>query len=159
MKSYWKNWGPRLGVSYRLNERNVVRGGYGVSTIPFPDNSYAYNFPVKQNNQFNPSNSFAPAGSMEAGFPDPIVAEIPANGIIDASTPALKNQSYFSIPSDLHEGTLHSWNVAYQRQLPSNWTAEIAYVGNRGHDIVERYNMNAGLVLGAGPRMSIPGDR
>jgi len=29
------------------------------STLPFPDNSYVYNFPVKQNNQFNPPNTFA----------------------------------------------------------------------------------------------------
>jgi hypothetical protein len=104
---------------------------------------------VKQNNQFNPANSFAAAGSMKNGFPDPTVAQIPANGIIDASAPALRNQSYFYVPPDLHEGSLHSWNVAYQRQLPGNFTAEAAYVGNRGHDVIGSINMNAGLVLGA----------
>src|SRR5436309_400407 len=61
VQSYWKNWGPRTGVSYRLDEHTVLRGGYGVSTMPFPDNSYAYNYPVKQNNVFNPANSFAVA--------------------------------------------------------------------------------------------------
>jgi hypothetical protein len=149
VKSYWKNFAPRAGLSLRLDEKTVVRAGYGVSTIPFPDNSYAYNFPVKQNNQFNPANGFARAGSMAEGFPDPIVANTPPTGIIDAGTPALRNQSYFNVPSDLHEGSLHSWNVAYQRQLPGNWTAEAAYVGNRGHDIPVQYNLNAGLVLGA----------
>jgi len=149
VKSYWKNFAPRAGMSLRLDDKTVVRAGYGVSTIPFPDNSYAYNFPVKQNNQFNAPNSFARAGSMATGFPDPIVAEIPASGIIDAGTPALRNQGYFNVPSDLHEGSLHSWNVAYQRQLPGNWTAEAAYVGNRGHDIATAYPANAGLVLGA----------
>jgi Carboxypeptidase regulatory-like domain/TonB dependent receptor-like, beta-barrel len=149
VKSYWKNFAPRAGLSLRLDDKTVVRAGYGVSTIPFPDNSYAYNFPVKQNNQFNPPNGFARAGSMAEGFPDPIVADVPSTGIIDAGTPALRNQSYFNVPSSLHEGSLHSWNVAYQRQLSANWTAEAAYVGNRGHDIPVQYNLNAGLVLGA----------
>jgi hypothetical protein len=120
-----------------------------VSTMPFPDNTYAFNFPVKQLNQINPPNTFAVAGSMRNGFPAPIVAQIPANGVIDASTPALRNQAYFYVPPDLHEGSLHSWNAAYQRELPGKWTAEVAYVGNRGHDIIASFNMNAGMVLGA----------
>jgi outer membrane receptor protein involved in Fe transport len=149
VKSYWKNFSPRVGASYRLNDKTVVRGGYGVSTMPFPDNSYAFNFPVKQTNQINPANTFAAAGTMRNGFPEPVVAQIPSNGIIDASTPALRTQAYFHVPSDLHEGSLHSWNVAYQRELAGRWTAEVAYVGNRGHDIIASLNENAGMVLGA----------
>src|SRR5262249_5756885 len=72
VQSYWKNFGPRAGVSYRLDDRTVVRGGYGLSTMPFPDNSYVYNYPVKQNNVFQAVNAFQPAGSMAAGFPAPI---------------------------------------------------------------------------------------
>jgi hypothetical protein len=149
LKPYYKNFAPRGGVSFRVTDSDVLRGGYGVSTIPFPDNSYAYNFPVKQNNQFNAPNSFAAAGSMKTGFPDPIFVSIPSSGIIDASTPALKNQAYFYVPTDTHEGSLHSWNVAYQRRLSANWSAEVAYVGNRGHNILASYNLNAGVVLGA----------
>jgi hypothetical protein len=149
VKSYWKNFAPRAGASLRFGEKSVLRGGYGVSTIPFPDNSYAFNFPVKQTNQFNAPNAFTPAGSMSTGFPAPVVANIPSNGILDASTSALRNQAYFSIPLNLHEGSLHSWNVAFQRQLPGNLTGEVAYVGNRGHDIVTQYNANAGMVIGA----------
>lgn len=148
VKSYWKNFGPRLGVSYRVNDRTVARAGYGVSTLPFPDNSYAYNFPVKQNNQFTAPNSFAPAGSMAAGFPDPIVANIPANGLIDASTPALRAASFFYIKPDRHEGSLHSFNIAVQRELPWRFTLDVAYVGNRGHDVETSYDMNAATVLG-----------
>jgi len=149
VQRYFWNFAPRTGVSYRLGDKTVLRGGYGVSTIPFPDNSYAYNFPVKQNNVFNAPNSFASAGSMRAGFPTPIVADIPANGLIDASPPALRNAGYNHVLPDTHEGSLHSWNVAYQRELPSRFTLDIAYVGNRGHDILATFNENAGMVLGA----------
>ena len=60
VKKYLKNFAPRTGLSYRMTETSVVRAGYGISTIPFPDNSYAFNFPVKQNNDFNAPNTFAP---------------------------------------------------------------------------------------------------
>ncbi len=149
VKKYFKNFVPRMGLSYRLTELSVVRAGYGISTIPFPDNSYAFNFPVKQNNDFNAPNTFAPAPvRMGVGFPAPIVADIPANGVIPADTALLRSQRYFAIPTDLHEGRLQSWNVAYQRQLPYGLTAEAAYVGNRGN-VVNTINLNAGMVLGA----------
>jgi hypothetical protein len=39
--------------------------------------------------------------------------------------------------------------VAYQRTLPGAFTAEIAYVGNRGVDILKDIDLNAGYTLGA----------
>jgi hypothetical protein len=149
VKSYWRNFAPRTGISYRISDTAVLRAGYGVSTIPWPDNSYAFNFPVKQNNQFSPPNSFAPAGAMAAGFPAPIFFDIPENGIIPGNTTEFLRQGLFRVPLDLHEGALHSWNVAYQRELPGGFTGEVAYVGNRGVDIIAGLNMNAGVVLGA----------
>ena len=148
VKTAKDNFAPRLGASYRFNEKTVLRGGYGVSIIPFPDNQYAFNFPVKQNNQFNPPVSFAPAGSMAGGFPPPITAAIPADGIIPATTTLLRSQSYNVIPLDLSEGKVHSWNVAFQRQLPLRFTGEIAYVANRGRGVLGRLELNAGLVPG-----------
>jgi Carboxypeptidase regulatory-like domain/TonB dependent receptor len=148
----WRNFNPRLGLSYRLTDRQVLRAGYGASTIPFGDNTYAFNFPVKQNNQFNSANAFVPPTgiSMAAGFPAPVVAQIPSNGRIDAGAdPRLRNASYVVVPTDLQEGLLHSWNVAYQRELPHNFTAEIAYVGNHGQDIIQRLDLNASLVPGS----------
>jgi len=148
VQKYWKNFGPRAGVSYRLDDKTVLRGGYGVSTLPFPDNSYIYNYPVKQNNVFNAPNNFAAAGSMKNGFPDPVFVQIPSSGIIDASPAVLRNAAYFNVPANLHEGSLHSFNVAYQRELPGRFTLDVAYVGNRGHDVQTQFAANAANVIG-----------
>jgi hypothetical protein len=150
VNSTWTNFAPRLGVAYRFDEKTVLRAGFGTTIVPFPDNRYAYNFPVKQTNQINAANSFAAAGSMAAGFGPPDFFEIPPNGIVDANIPQLKNAQLFYVPPDLKEAKLHSWNVAFQRELPWNMVGEVAYVGNVGRGIVlTDWNINAGMVLGA----------
>jgi hypothetical protein len=147
VKKTWDNFAPRLGISYRMNEKTVLRGGYGLSIVAFPDNQYAYNYPVKQNNLYNPANSFASAGAI-GSFPAPVVATIPDSGIIPADTTSLKSQGYNVVPLDLKEGKVHSWNVALQRQLPARFSIELAYVGNRGRGILMRLDRNAGMVPG-----------
>jgi hypothetical protein len=150
IKNYYKNIAPRVGATWRLNELTVVRAGYGASAIPFPDNRYAFNFPVKQNYNGAALNGFQNAGSMAAGFPAPAPANIPANGVIPISGPPLLNSTYDVIPNVLHEGTLHSWNVAFQRQLPFGFTADVAYVGSKGVNLVMDVDLNASLVYGSG---------
>ena len=87
---------------------------------------------------------------MAAGFGEPTFFPIPSSGGVDASIPQLKNAQLVNVPSDLKEAKLHSWNVAFQRQLPWNLVGEVAYVGNVGKGIVVRgWNINAGMVLGA----------
>ena len=85
VKKKFTNFSPRTGVSWRINEKNVVRAGYGASTIPFPDNRYAFNYPVKQTYAGTAVNGFQPAGSMATGFPPPALLDIPSNGIIPVS--------------------------------------------------------------------------
>lgn len=148
-KKHYKNFGPRVGLAFRFDDKTVLRAGYGISYIPFPDNSYAFNFPVKQNNQFNPPNTFSPAGAMAAGFPAPILAVIPSNGIIPADTPLLLNQGFDVVPLNLREAYLQSWNLTFQRSLPKNFVVEIAYVANHGVGVLARQDINAGLIPGA----------
>jgi Carboxypeptidase regulatory-like domain len=149
VKSTFSNFNPRTGVSWRLNEMTVVRAGYGASTIPFPDNRYAFNYPVKQNYAGTVPNGFQRAGSMAVGFPAPALVTVPQDGIIPVSG-SLLNSTYDVIPPGLREGTLHSWNIAFQRQLPFLLTADIAYVGNRGVNLVMDVDANASLIYNSG---------
>lgn len=145
-KNFKTNFAPRLGISYRFDEKTVIRSGYGISYIPYPDNRYAYNFPVRQNNAFNPANSFVPAGSMAAGLPAPLPFNVPQDGIIRNAP----NQNYEVVPLDYREGYIQSYNLAVQRALPKNFTLDVAYVGNKGTRVGQQFNANAGMILGAG---------
>jgi outer membrane receptor protein involved in Fe transport len=146
MQKNWKYFAPRLGISYRMNNTTVIRAGYGVSYTPFPDNTYAYNFPVKQNNQFSlGANAYAPAVtpngtfSMAGGFPAPQLAVIPSNGII--TNPSL-TQSNIVIPLNYKNPYVESWNFSIQRSLPLHFTLDVAYVGNHGVRTSATYNLN-----------------
>lgn len=145
-KTYYTNFAPRLGISYRFNEKTVIRSGYGISFIPYPDNRYAYNFPVRQNNAFNPANSFVAAGRMADGLPAPLPFTIPQDGIIKNAP----NQNYEVIPLDYREGYIQSYNLAVQRSLPKNFALDVAYVGNKGTRVAQQFNANGGMILGAG---------
>jgi len=146
----YSHFAPRTGITWRISEKSVARAGYGSSTIPFPDNRFAFNYPVKQNYNGTSANGFQAQGSMATGFPAPALLDIPSNGVIPIAGTTLQNATLDVIPTGLMEGTLHSWNVAYQRQLPFLLSADIAYVGNRGVDLVMDVDRNAGLVYNAG---------
>ncbi len=149
VKGTWKNFAIRSGISYRFNDKTVIRAGYGESIIPFPDNTYAFNYPVKQTFVApSPANGFVSVGSLATGFATPVLFDIPANGIIDANLPILKNSALYYAPASLKEGKLHSYNVSFQRQLPFSFTVDAAYVGNYGRGILANLDLNAANQLG-----------
>ncbi len=151
----YKYFAPRFGLAYRLSEKTVIRAGFGISYTPFPDNNYAYNYPVRANNVFQPSvatygPALLPSGQIATfanGFPAPILPAVPANGII---TDAPINQSYNTVSHDFKNPYVESWNIAVQQALPWKLVLTAAYVANHGVDSVVNYNLNAGLIPGAG---------
>src|SRR5262249_32342107 len=69
-------------------------------------------------------------GSMASGFPAPSIVSIPSSGIIPANTTQLLASGFNVIPKDYREGYVEAWNFPVQRQLPKNFTLDVAYVGN-----------------------------
>ena len=70
MQTRYKYFAPRTGIAYRLTDKTVIRAGFGISYTPFPDNSYAYNYPIRANNQFDPAiTTYGPASCQTAASP------------------------------------------------------------------------------------------
>ncbi len=154
IKKRYTYFAPRLGFAYRATESTVIRSGFGISYTPFPDNNYAYNYPVRGNNQYTASNSYASAilntgqpATFQNGFPPVVNAAIPANGII--TNPTL-TQQYNVVSQTFKNPYVETWNFAIQQALPQKFVLDLAYVGNHGVDSVVNYNLNAGIVAGAG---------
>lgn len=153
LDKHYKDFAPRLGIAYRLNDKTVLRTGFGISYAPFPDNTYAYNYPVKQNNTFSGNCSFCPAvlpngqaATFQAGFPAFAATVIPSNGIVTNTDP---NSTYFDINTHFREPYVEAWNLAIQRSLPWNLVVDVAYVGNHGVAQPAVFNLNASTTIGA----------
>jgi hypothetical protein len=153
----YKNWGPRFGVDYRINSNSVVRAGFGMSTLPWNIDLWAYNYPIEPTQSYSSLSSFGPAilsnntgATFEQGIPALPPYVPPSNGILPANTPALLNQSYYAINLNWKNPYLESWNLAYERTLPGNWVLDIAYVGNHGIHTPIEYNQNAAAAYGLG---------
>jgi hypothetical protein len=142
-----------------LNEKTVIRAGFGISYTPFPDNTYAYNYPIRANNRFDPAiSTYGPAvlpdgrvATFQTGFPAPINPAIPANGILPVSgLGTLANSDYNVINTNFKNPYTESYNLAIQRALPAHLTLDVAFVGNHGVHSVATYNLNAAPVPGGG---------
>ena len=158
MKTRYHYFAPRVGLAYRLTEKTVIRAGFGMSYTPFPDNTYAYNYPVRSNNFYtNVGNGYAVAllpngqpATFQQGFPLPVPVPVPANGIIPATGPLL-SQSFDVINLNFKNPYTETWNVAVERSLPKNWVLDVAYLGVHGVDTAATWNLNAPTsVLGGG---------
>ena len=160
LQKRFRYFAPRLGIAYRLNEKTVIRAGFGMSYTPFGDNTWAYNYPVRANNAYNTiGNGFGPAvladgatpATFQAGFPLPVPVTVPSNGIFQIQPgTSLNAQSYTFIPTNWKNPYVESWNIAIQRTLPFHFTLDAAYVANHGVDQSVAQNINSASVIGTG---------
>jgi hypothetical protein len=125
---------PRAGFAYALDARTVLRGGWGIYTVPHiifgnfqpgfsqstpivasPDTGLTF-----QANLFNP---------FPGGVLDPAGASQGPNTFLG------QDVSRFA-PLDFNEAQNMRYTIGVQRELPNQWLVEAAYVGSRGWDLL-----------------------
>lgn len=128
------NWAPRLGISYQVNEKTVVRAGYGRSydTGVFGSifgHAVTQNLPVLSVQELNAPNNFDRVFTLAQGPSAPVFANPGADGRF-----ALPNGvGARLLPDTQHVPALDAWNVTVQRELTNTISAELAYVGNHSN--------------------------
>jgi hypothetical protein len=155
MQTNYKNFAPRLGASFRLTEKTVFRAGFGISYVPFVDNSYAYNYPIKTSTSYtflggdgptiNPATGAVV--NFTTGVPTTPTATFPSNGVL-TETSATFGLSNLLIPLNFKNAYVDSWNVAVEQALPKNMSLQIAYVANHGTRIDIAQNINQPTIYG-----------
>jgi len=128
--------GPRLGLAYQLDQKTVLRAGWGIvygytpvlsyfntattgvgwNTLTFSTPSFGVPVGYLQNGlQYNPA--VLTANSLNPGIQ-------PAPGTINSPP------SYLS-PQGGRPPRINQWNISLQREIFPNLLVEAAYVGNR----------------------------
>jgi hypothetical protein len=121
------DFGPRLGLAYRLSDKTVIRAAYGLfyfneqgsggSARLFINAPFAAQYTVS-------CSSTAPCLSTSTG----IRATLSANNLPTAVYQPISNLT----------PNVQQWNAAVEHQLPSSVLIRAAYVGSHGH----RLNVN-----------------
>jgi hypothetical protein len=128
------DFGPRLGFSYQLDSKTVLRAGYGRSYAQANYGSIFSQVPVENPPVYGTQNLVA-ASQTDTVFtlaqgPTPFpVTTVPSSGVMPVPTgvtPIARRGPQLTVPS------VDSWNVSIQRALTSTLTLTAAYVGNKG---------------------------
>ncbi len=156
MKTDYTNFAPRLGASYRVTDETVVRAGFGVSYVPFVDNSYAYNYPIKTSTNYTFTPTYGPALNPAGGVVN-FVTGVPTTPTVAFGTDGTLTESAANgtiglgnlfIPLNFKNAYVSSWNAAIQQALPRDMSLQVAYVANHGTRIDVAQNINQPTVYG-----------
>jgi Carboxypeptidase regulatory-like domain len=127
------NWAPRAGVTYQLDERTVIRGGYGRSYDigvfgSLFGHTVTQNLPVLSAQNLSGPNSFDAVFNLAQGPPAPVFPAVPSNGQL-----ALPDGVFArALPDKQRPPTVDAYNVTVQREVGRLFSVEVGYVGNHG---------------------------
>ncbi len=146
------NWGPRIGLSYKLDDQSVIRAGYGLfygglESVGFAPN-LGLNYPFTQRPSVtNPGNlpciysngCLTDGISLATGF-----TSFLANGGLSnfVGTPSLSG-----IANNVKTPYTHQFNLSFERLLGRTFTATIGYVGSISRNVSNFPNLNSAAAI------------
>jgi hypothetical protein len=134
-----KLFAPRLGIAYRLQDKTVIRTGYGLNYDPLPFSRPLRGFyPLTINFNLNAPNSFVPLGTVDQGIP-PVVGPDLSSGVVPLPGVADERSPYAGL---LHRGYTQSWNFTIERRLPLDLVTSVAYVGTESTHLLADRDIN-----------------
>lgn len=145
----WHAFAPRLGMAYELNDKTVLRMGYGRSfDIGVFGSNFGHtvtqNLPVLVDQNVTATNcptcsaggtqDRIPVFTLASGPPLYTFPAIPSSGVFPLTGPDGTVQPKIRPPFQ-RLPTVDAWNLSIQRQLSNSMTATVAYVGSKGTHI------------------------
>jgi hypothetical protein len=164
VKANYENWAPRLGASYQLNAKTVIRAGFGTTYGQgWAGNLYGgvltVTPPLEAEQDLTPANNSAAVFNLTAngslggqtvapGPPGYTFSPIPSNGKL-----VLENGvSVNTRPMVVRLPTVQGWNLTIQRELGQKFSVQAAYVGSEAYhnmfDSSNQYNANEATNVG-----------
>ncbi|HEY4052272.1 MAG TPA: carboxypeptidase regulatory-like domain-containing protein [Terriglobales bacterium] len=128
------NFAPRVGLAFRVTDKSVIRGGYGLyfptsaaQGIRDPLSTNSFNLPTTKNDQGINATQLQP-------WPLPLTGGdvIPQSGVFSPN----------SVPVDLREPTVQQYNATYERELGLKTSVRISYLGTTAHGLIGGTDLN-----------------
>jgi hypothetical protein len=125
---YTKSFGPRIGFAYSIDEKTVIRAGYGIFYEPLKEGSFADQDGLGFFNKETLTTTSGAPFQIDNGFPH----LFPVSGPF---TPGGQNGNSGVIYVPKNSGRpadIQSWHLDVQRQIAKNLMGTISYVGSKG---------------------------
>jgi hypothetical protein len=136
-----KLFAPRAGIAYRLDDKTVIRTGYGLNYDPLPFSRPLRGwYPLTINGDTKAPNSYSYASTLAAGIP-PVALPDLSTGIVPLDPTASERSPW---GGEIHRGYVQSWNFTVERKLPLDLVTSVAYVGQHSTHLFADQNINAG---------------
>ena len=124
------NWGPRVGVAYDLNDRTVLRTGFGV---------YYDNLNL---NELQFSRLVPPYYGQYSLQPTATQLQYQVDGLFPGLNEIPQFPAPFSMDPNNRSAYTAQWNANVQRSFGRSYIVEVAYTGSRSYNEHKRYNIN-----------------
>jgi hypothetical protein len=130
------NWAPRVGATYQIDSKTVLRGGFGRSYDlgvfgSLFGHSVTQNLPVLSVQEINAPENFERVFTLAQGPTAPVFPAVPSNGRFRLPDGVFAR----ALPEKQRPPKVDAFNVTVQRQLTNTMSVEAAYVGNRGRNV------------------------
>ncbi|HYO84707.1 MAG TPA: TonB-dependent receptor [Bryobacteraceae bacterium] len=133
-------WAPRVGFAFRLNDRTVIRSGYGLTWDPLPFSRPLRGFyPLTVAFDFVGPNTFTPFRSLAEGIP-PVTGPDVSQGRVSVPNTADVRSPWGKI----NRGYIQSWNFTIEREWFARLATTFAYVGTQTTNQLGDRNINVG---------------
>ena len=129
--------GPRAGIAYRLDDKTVIRAGYGISIDPNSFRALRDAYPATIGLSLSGPGSFQQAGSLATGLP-----AIVGPDLSKGTFPLPTNTTTTTFPANFNRGYIESFNLTLQREF-AKFDFQAAYVGSRAIRHTDQVNINA----------------
>jgi hypothetical protein len=142
------NFAPRLGIVYKVDDKTVVRGGYGIFYNMFDrigsEDQIALN-PGSGLVSLQPVTATLASGPLfllRNGFPA---------GYLDPARIDLSRAVLRGADRDSPKAMVHQFSVGAQRTFANVWVLSVDFVGTEGRNLANLINLNQ-PIGGSGPR-------
>jgi hypothetical protein len=137
------NWQPRIGLAYRLGEKWVLRGGYGLYYTG-EDALGSTNGFSRQTNAIVSTDGLVPYPGMKTA--NPFVA-LPGGKLLDPIGASLGASSFLGegvsgFMRDRGMPYSHQYSFDIQRELPGSVLVEVGYTGNTTRRLPVAFGLN-----------------
>ena len=130
---HFKNFGPRIGIAYAINEKTVIQAGYNIAYL----NGGAYEYGTSKvattyGNLLQGSYTASSIGGTQPAYGswDAKALPAPANASVGPALGIGQRIEAFDPKQAGRAPYLQQWNFNVQRQLSWNTFLQVAYVGN-----------------------------